>query len=80
MSRCLSPGFICTYWQMVSSLRFLRDFQRLRRIVEDAAGVDHRFAEEPVVEVVAAVVDVRDVAVIGSRRCGSGSGLRNSLK
>ena len=45
-------------------LASLRVLERLALVAEHAARVDHRLAEEPVVEVVSAVVDVRDVAAV----------------
>ena len=46
-------------------LALLADLERLLRVAKHTARVDHRLAQEPVVEIVPTVVDVRDVAVVG---------------
>jgi hypothetical protein len=45
-------------------LALLRLFECLAGVVEHSAGVGHALAEEPVVEIVTAIVDVGDVAPV----------------
>src|SRR5690606_33472823 len=45
-------------------LALLGRLQALVDVAKDAAGVHHGVAEEPIVEVVAAVVDVSDVSLV----------------
>ena len=45
-------------------LALLRCLQTLFRVLEDSAGVHHGVTQEPIVEVVAAVVDVGDIGLV----------------